>query len=98
MYSDTRVLLTQTHDGKVVPMTEHHHPDARVEAVRLRRMMGSGLITDSFGEVRWMGALANTRSLGDLKYKPLGVTPEPDVRTMLLEGAYLGQYRALGPH
>ncbi|THH33537.1 hypothetical protein EUX98_g638 [Antrodiella citrinella] len=83
---DTRVLLSATHDGKVVPMTEHHHPDARVEAVRLRRMMGSGLITDSFGEVRWMGALANTRSLGDLKYKPLGVTPEPDVRTMLLEG------------
>ncbi|KAH8102513.1 phosphatase 2C-like domain-containing protein [Cristinia sonorae] len=83
---DTRVLLTATHDGKVIPMTEHHHPDARSEAIRLRRMMGSGLITDSFGEVRWMGALANTRSLGDLKYKPLGVTPEPEVRTMLLEG------------
>lgn len=103
--SDTRVLVTATHNGNVIPMTEHHHPDARSEAVRLRRMMG-GLITDSFGEVRyvhlpsyfylrtvhfgaparWMGALANTRSLGDLKYKPLGVTPEPEVRTMLLEG------------
>jgi hypothetical protein len=28
-------------------------------------------------------------SLGDLKWKPYGVTPEPDVRTMLLEGVIL---------
>ncbi|KAI0788628.1 phosphatase 2C-like domain-containing protein [Abortiporus biennis] len=81
---DTRVLLTSTHDGQVTPMTENHHADARVEALRLRRMMGSGLITDSFGEARWMGALANTRSLGDLKWKPFGVTPEPEVRSKLL--------------
>lgn len=33
-------------------MTENHHPDSRVEATRLRRMMGSALITDSFGESR----------------------------------------------
>jgi len=33
-----------------------------------------------------MGALQNTRSLGDLKWKPFGVTPEPTVRTKLLEG------------
>ncbi|KAJ6574994.1 phosphatase 2C-like domain-containing protein [Mycena capillaripes] len=84
---DTRVLLCSTDGGKVCPMTENHHADARVEAIRLRRMMGSSLITDSFGESRWMGALANTRCLGDLRYKKFGVTPEPEVRTKLLEGS-----------
>ncbi|KAG1908217.1 phosphatase 2C-like domain-containing protein [Suillus fuscotomentosus] len=83
---DARVLLCGTNDCLVCPMTENHHPDTLMEAARLRRMMGSSLITDSFGESRWMGALANTRALGDLKWKPYGVTPEPDVRTILLEG------------
>ncbi|KAI9461807.1 phosphatase 2C-like domain-containing protein [Boletus coccyginus] len=83
---DARVLLCSRRGGYVHPMTENHHPDSRVEAIRLRRMMGSALITDSFGESRWMGALANTRALGDLKFKPFGVTPEPEVRARLLEG------------
>ena len=48
---DTRVLLTSTDAGRVTPLTENHHAEARVESVRLRRMMG-GLTTDSFGEVR----------------------------------------------
>lgn len=89
---DTRVLLCSTNGGQVCPMTENHHADARVEAIRLRRMMGSSLITDSFGESRWMGALVNTRCLGDLRFKKFGVTPEPQVKTKLLEGndwAYL---------
>ncbi|KAJ7357250.1 phosphatase 2C-like domain-containing protein [Mycena albidolilacea] len=85
--TDTRVLLCSTDGGKVCAMTENHHADARVESIRLRRMMGSSLITDSFGESRWMGALANTRCLGDLRYKKFGVTPEPEVRTKLLEGS-----------
>ena len=51
--SDTRVLLTSTNGGRVTPMTENHHAEARVESVRLRRMMG-GLTTDSFGEVRYV--------------------------------------------
>lgn len=33
-----------------------------------------------------MGMLENTRSLGDFKYKPFGVTPEPEVRQKLLKG------------
>jgi hypothetical protein len=122
---DTRVLLCSTDKGIAFPMTENHHADARVEAIRLRRMMGAALIADSFGEsrypntlsncplssftsnVRWMGALANTRGsvsilicclhpqvrfscrLGDLQYKKFGVTPEPEVRTKLLEGCCL---------
>ncbi|KAJ6509421.1 phosphatase 2C-like domain-containing protein [Mycena vitilis] len=85
--TDTRVLLCSTDGGKVCPMTENHHADARVESIRLRRMMGSSLITDSYGESRWMGALANTRCLGDLRYKKFGVTPEPEVRTKLLKGS-----------
>ncbi|KAJ7932515.1 phosphatase 2C-like domain-containing protein [Mycena leptocephala] len=80
-FSSQKLSLTDTR-----PMTENHHADARVEAIRLRRMMGSSLITDSFGESRWMGALANTRCLGDMRYKKFGVTPEPEVRTKLLEG------------
>ncbi|KAF8634444.1 hypothetical protein AX15_000893 [Amanita polypyramis BW_CC] len=83
---DTRVLLCSTNGGHVCPMTENHHADAHVESIRLRRMMGAALITDSFGESRWMGALVNTRCLGDLRWKKFGVTPEPDVRTKLLNG------------
>lgn len=52
MLRDTRVLLCSTAGGQVHPMTENHHPDARVESSRLRRMMGTSLIADSFGENR----------------------------------------------
>ncbi|KAJ3515286.1 hypothetical protein NLJ89_g1864 [Agrocybe chaxingu] len=83
---DTRVILCSTDGGRVFAMTENHHADAHVESIRLRRMMGSSLMTDSFGESRWMGALANTRCLGDLRFKRFGVTPEPEVRTKLLNG------------
>ncbi|KAF9455035.1 protein serine/threonine phosphatase 2C [Macrolepiota fuliginosa MF-IS2] len=83
---DTRVLLSAVDGGTVFPMTENHHADAHIETIRLRRMMGSSLITDSFGESRWMGALVNTRCLGDLQYKKFGVTPEPEVRSRLLNG------------
>lgn len=83
---DTRILLCSTDSAKVFRMTDKHHADARVESIRLRRMMGASLITDSFGESRWMGALENTRGLGDLQFKKFGVTPEPEIRTKLLEG------------
>ncbi|KAF8922702.1 phosphatase 2C-like domain-containing protein [Mucidula mucida] len=82
---DTRILLGSI-DGSVFPMTEKHHADARIESIRLRRMMGSSLISDSFGESRWMGVLENTRGLGDLRFKKFGVTAEPEVRTKLLDG------------
>ncbi|KAF8523092.1 phosphatase 2C-like domain-containing protein [Hysterangium stoloniferum] len=83
---DTRVLLCPVDGGSAFAMTEDHHAEARGEAARLRRIGGTGLITDSFGEARWMGALANTRCLGNKKFKPFGVTPEPEVRTKLLKG------------
>ncbi|KAI0034260.1 phosphatase 2C-like domain-containing protein [Vararia minispora EC-137] len=84
---DTRVLLCYADHGRVLAMTENHRAEERAESIRLRRMMGTGLMTDSFGDARWMGVLQNTRSLGDLKWKPFGVTPEPTVRTKLLEGS-----------
>jgi hypothetical protein len=33
-------------------MTENHRVEGRIESVRLRRMMGTGVIADSFGDVR----------------------------------------------
>ncbi|THH10927.1 hypothetical protein EW145_g997 [Phellinidium pouzarii] len=83
---DTRVLLCSTNGGEVVRMTQDHHADALIEAARLRRVGGSRLIMDSYGETRWMGALANTRGIGDMNFKSFGVTAEPEVRTKLLKG------------
>lgn len=74
---DTRILLCRTSDGKAVPLTTNHHPDAPVEATRLRRYAAT-FVTDSFGEER-MGGLANTRAFGDIGSKRIGVSAEPQV-------------------
>jgi len=50
---DTRILLCSTDGGNVHAMTEDHHAETRGEAARLRRLGGTGLITDSFGEARY---------------------------------------------
>ncbi|SJX65423.1 related to protein phosphatase 2c [Sporisorium reilianum f. sp. reilianum] len=80
---DTRVLLCAAKDGKAVPLTTYHHPDDRSEAERLRKM-GAGMITDSFGEARWMGALANTRAFGDSRFKKVGITVEPEIFSQVI--------------
>ncbi|KAI7954760.1 hypothetical protein MJO28_005160 [Puccinia striiformis f. sp. tritici] len=82
---DTVALLCSADDGKVSVLTENHHPDSRVESDRLRRI-GTGLITDSFGESRWGGSLANSRGLGDAAFKALGVTGEPDIINKIING------------
>lgn len=82
---DTHVLLCGAGSARAYPMTEAHHADTREEQARLRRM-GQGIVTDSFGEARYMGALANTRGFGDTKYKYFGMTPEPEIRTRRLKG------------
>lgn len=84
---DTRVLLCSTDGGQVHRMTHDHHAETQGEAARLRRWGNSRLIMDSFGETRWMGALANTRGIGDMNYKPFGVTAEPEITTKLLRGS-----------
>ena len=35
-------------------MTENHRAEGRVESGRLRRMMGTGVIADSFGDSRYV--------------------------------------------
>ncbi|KAK5128824.1 hypothetical protein LTR85_000157 [Meristemomyces frigidus] len=74
---DTRILLCRTRDGQAIPLTTNHHPDAPVEATRLRRY-ATTFVTDSFGEER-MGGLANTRAFGDIGSKRLGVSAEPQI-------------------
>ena len=82
---DTRFLLCSTADGTAVPLTRAHHPDEESESARLRRV-GAAVVTDSFGEVRFMGQVANTRAFGDTAYKRLGVTAEPEVVSHVIEG------------
>jgi protein phosphatase PTC6 len=50
--SDTRILLCSSHGGTAYAMTENHRAEGRIESVRLRRMMGTGVIADSFGDAR----------------------------------------------
>ena len=75
---DTRILLCRTSDGLAFPATTNHHPNNPGEAKRLRRYAGN-FVTDSFGEER-MSGLANTRAFGDMQYKRMGVSAEPDIR------------------
>jgi len=82
---DTRAVLCYSSDGRAQALTEKHHPDSRGEAERLRRS-GGAMVTDSFGENRWMGVLACTRSFGDAKYKKLGVTAEPETSVRSFSG------------
>lgn len=84
---DTRFLLCPVRDGVPIRLTPEHHPDDTAEAERLSRL-GAGIITDSFGETRVMGAFANSRAFGDSAAKRFGVTAEPDVRTLLLDASH----------
>jgi hypothetical protein len=52
--SDTRILLCSSHGGTAYAMTENHRAEGRIESVRLRRMMGTGVIADSFGDARFV--------------------------------------------
>ncbi len=72
---DTSILLCETATGLARPLTVAHHPSTPSEARRLTRFAES-LVTDSFGEERFMG-LANSRAFGDMNAKSLGVSAEP---------------------
>lgn len=82
---DTRAILASRSSGRATPLTENHHPDSRIESERLRQS-GTGIVTDSFGESRWGGTLANTRGVGDREFKTLGVIGEPVVTKRVLKG------------
>lgn len=94
---DTRALLSSTSSGRVTTLTENHHPDSRVESIRLRQS-GTGIVTDSFGESRWGGGLANTRGVGDREFKSLGVIAEPEVSTRVLKSKLCSDSTCLSPY
>ncbi|KAF8543690.1 phosphatase 2C-like domain-containing protein, partial [Trichophaea hybrida] len=76
---DTRALLCRVSDGHAVPLTTNHHPGSPSESARLRRY-ATAFVSDAFGEERF-GVLANTRSIGDVNQKRLGVSAEPELTT-----------------
>ncbi|KAG7664314.1 PTC6 [[Candida] subhashii] len=79
---DTRAILVDK-NGLANALTEDHHPSNPLEAERLRKYAMNMIMTDSFGEQRFI-ALANTRSFGDVQYKEVGVTAEPDIRQYII--------------
>lgn len=83
---DTRLVLCDAETGEAIPLTRLHHPDDPIESDRLSRQ-GAGVLTDSFGESRFLGTLANTRSFGDTQAKRYGMTAEPEVQTHILQGS-----------
>lgn len=74
---DTKAILVDRF-GEAHALTEPHHPLNPTEALRLRKYSANYFMTDSFGEERFI-SLANTRAFGDLQFKEMGVTAEPDV-------------------
>ncbi|KAA1074483.1 hypothetical protein PGT21_007332 [Puccinia graminis f. sp. tritici] len=66
---NTSALLCLAMDGKVLPLTKYHHPDSRVKSNRLSRI-GTGLITDSFGESRWGTSSSGGTPPGELDCVP----------------------------
>ncbi|QBM85611.1 protein phosphatase PTC6 [Metschnikowia aff. pulcherrima] len=79
---DTKAIMVDR-QGEAHALTDAHHPSNPAEALRLRRYLANYFMTDSFGEERFI-SLANTRSFGDLKFKEMGVTAEPDVAQLLV--------------
>ncbi|WLF78769.1 Protein phosphatase 2C 6 [Lodderomyces elongisporus] len=73
---DTRAILVDK-NGLANGLTADHHPSDPEESQRLRRYAANFFMADSFGEERFI-ALANTRAFGDVDYKEVGVTAEPD--------------------
>lgn len=82
---DTKAILVDR-NGEAHALTEPHHPSNPMEASRLRRYSANYFMTDSFGEERFI-SLANTRAFGDLNYKEMGVTAEPDVAQFVIGDA-----------
>ncbi|GAA5826074.1 hypothetical protein JCM11251_000116 [Rhodosporidiobolus azoricus] len=82
---DTSAIIASTASGRAYRLTQAHHADSRTEMERLRTT-GTGIITDSFGESRWGGTLANTRGVGDREFKPLGVIAEPEISKRVFKG------------
>lgn len=79
---DTKAILVDK-NGDAHALTEAHHPSNPLEASRLRKYAANFFMTDSFGEERFI-SLANTRAFGDVEYKQMGVTAEPDISQCII--------------
>ncbi|CAH2352780.1 [Pyruvate dehydrogenase [acetyl-transferring]]-phosphatase 2, mitochondrial [[Candida] railenensis] len=79
---DTKAILVDK-NGEAHALTEAHHPSNPNEASRLRKYAANFFMTDSFGEERFI-SLANTRAFGDLNFKQMGVTAEPEISSYII--------------
>ncbi|KAK6463402.1 phosphatase 2C-like domain-containing protein [Scheffersomyces coipomensis] len=79
---DTKAILVDR-NGLANALTFEHHPSNPMEASRLRKYAANMFMTDSFGEERFI-SLANTRSFGDINFKQIGVSAEPDVIQLII--------------
>lgn len=79
---DTRAIICDK-DGVAHSLTKNHHPSNPIEATRLRRYSTGLIMTDSFGEERYLN-YANTRSFGDILAKDKGISAEPEFSEYLI--------------
>lgn len=79
---DTRAILCDK-EGLAHSLTKDHHPSNPIESNRLRRLSSGLIMTDSFGEERFLN-FANTRSFGDVSAKDVGITAEPEFSEFLI--------------
>lgn len=81
---DTKAILVDR-NGEAHALTQPHHPLNPVELERLNKY-ATAFMTDSFGEERFI-ALANTRAFGDVKFKQMGVSAEPEISQLVVGDA-----------
>lgn len=79
---DTRAIICDK-EGIAHGLTTDHHPSNPIENRRLQRYSTGLMMTDSFGEERFVN-FANTRSFGDVTAKNLGITSEPEFSEFLI--------------
>lgn len=79
---DTRAIICDK-DGLAHSLTKDHHPSNPIESSRLRKLSAGLIMTDSFGEERFLN-FANTRSFGDISAKNVGITSEPEISEYLI--------------
>ena len=76
---DSRALMCRS--GKVVRLMHDHKPRDPVERKRIEQ--AGGVISEpTGGPQRVAGKLDMTRSIGDVELKAIGVTAEPDTRSI----------------
>ena len=76
---DSKAVMCRV--GKVVRLTQDHNPENNMEKQRIKAA-GGHITWTSTGSPRVNGKLNMTRSIGDLDLKGVGVTAEPETRSI----------------